>query len=75
MIFFSGYFSVNDKLYCETHARAAKASENVSQRIPMNTQQQQQQQPIQPAAAPRQQQQQPATQQVIHYENKITKLV
>ena len=67
---FSGYFSVNDKLYCETHARAAKASENVSQRIPMNTQQQQQ-----PAAAPRQQQQQPATQQVIHYENKITKLV
>ena len=70
MIFFSGYFSVNDKLYCETHARAAKASENVSQRIPMNTQQQQQ-----PAAAPRQQQQQPATQQVIHYENKITKLV
>jgi len=51
-----GYFSVSDKLYCETHARAAKASENVSQRIPMNTQQQQQQ-PTQPAAAARQQQQ------------------
>ena len=39
MIFFSGYFSVSDKLYCEKDARAAKASENVSQRIPMNTQQ------------------------------------
>jgi len=58
-----GYFSVSDKLYCETHARAAKASENVSQRIPMNTQQQQQQQPTQPAAAVRQQQQQQPTQQ------------
>ena len=26
-----GYFNVNNKLYCETHARAAKASQQIGQ--------------------------------------------
>jgi len=52
-----GYYSVNDKLYCEPHARAAKASENVSQRIPMNTQ-------AQKPAKQQQQEQQPTEQEM-----------
>ena len=37
-----GYFNVNNKLYCETHARAAKASQNIGQQFPQMAPQQQQ---------------------------------
>jgi hypothetical protein len=32
-IFFAGYFAVADKLYCEPHARAAKASQQIGQQM------------------------------------------
>ena len=33
-IYLIGYFNIGDKLYCESCARAAKASEDIGQKIP-----------------------------------------
>ena len=42
--FFSGYFTVNDKLYCETDARAAKAAQMITKEQNYQQLKQQQQQ-------------------------------
>ncbi len=51
--FFVGYYTVNDKLYCEADARVAKAAQVVSKE--QNYQQLKQQQQQQPQQPPQQQ--------------------
>jgi len=41
---FAGYFAVGDKLYCEPHARAAKACQQIGQQTAAPQQQQSNQQ-------------------------------
>ena len=52
---FSGYFAVADKLYCEPHARAAKASQQIGQQMAAAPQQHKPQEQL---YQPQQQQQQ-----------------
>ena len=52
-----GYFAVGDKLYCEPHARAAKASQQIGMQVGATQPQQQQQQPQQHYQQQQQQQQ------------------
>ena len=54
-LFFAGYFAVADKLYCEPHARAAKASQQIGQQMAAAPQQHKPQEQL---YQPQQQQQQ-----------------
>ena len=49
-IYLIGYFNIGDKLYCESCARAAKASEDIGQKIPTQPSATTQQQNVQQIA-------------------------
>ena len=49
-IYLTGYFNIGDKLYCESCARAAKASEDIGQKIPTQPSATTQQQNVQQIA-------------------------